>query len=349
MKQASERRIWKTGKGSYVTSLPKEWANNLKNGRITISEYKDGLFLMPLEARKRKKAKLKFDRNDPNMLKYEIISAYLNNYREIQIEFQKPFKQCIVTLESLPKKLLGVSVSFVSSNSFLVSMSTMLKPIPEILEQMLLQGRAIQETNQKTMLTFNLSEDQVERVKAIENDIDRNSFLVKRLFSVAATQPSMAREVGIDDLSQVVHWETLNSNLERIGDIQLAICQELDGLLKNLGKNEIKNIMHLDELNYGFRSYHNAAQEMVNDAYSNDLEKITEVINTKRQNFGNERIRYRGKYITKEEGRAIRKLVTDNPDLTCLDVRIWGLTGSATNIAEAWLNMRGPTTLELNK
>jgi hypothetical protein len=349
------RRVWqtgkgaKTGKGSFVTALPTKWARGLTRKEVTISVFKDRLVIMPRELKRHKIGHLKYRGKDSNFLKYQIISAYLNNFRELFIELDQPSKECIQMIESLPKKLLGLSPAFVEGDrKRMISMSTFLKPIPEILDQMLALIQGMHKINQETMLKFNLSEDQLENMKAMENDVDRNSFLIKRFCCVAADEPNLARRVGIDDLAKITHWETLNSNLERVGDLQFEICLELNRFEKH-DKKEAMNEMRSDKVGYNFMDYHNSAQKMVNDAYSNDPMKITEIINTKRSESEDEIIKHRGKYITKEQGKAIRDAVNRIPDLTCLDFRIWGLTGCATNIAEAWLNMNGPLNADSNK
>jgi len=339
-----ERKIWKTGKGSFVTTLPSEWAKNVKTGRIQVSKLKHGLFIMPKQAKEPIEATLKFDEEDSDMLRYEIITAYLNNYDELNVSFSKPKAKCIRSLESLPNKLLGLSVSFTSSNDFLVSMSTQYRPIPEILKQMLSQCQAIHETNQETLSTFKISDDEVERVKAIENDMDRLSFLAKRLFFAVLTQPDLASVVRISDIVEIPHWESLNSNLERIGDLQYEICLELQRLLDKFGKG-ISSKIHSTEANYGFRDYHKAAYAMVQCAYSNKRDDLAKIIRTKRDYHEEAGVKSREPFITIEQAKTIKKLINSTPDLTCLDFRIWGLTGGATNIAEAWLNMNGPSVV----
>jgi phosphate uptake regulator len=343
LEEPSERRIWKTGKGSYVTALPKSWASKLGGSSVMVSEYMGGLFILPPESTKPLVRKLIFNSGDANNLRYELISGYLNNYREVLVELPKPQKECITALESLPEKLLGVSVSFASSNSFMVSMSTMPKPIPEIMQQMLSQCQAIHETAQQIFSTFELSTHELQRINAIENDIDRNSFLIKRLFCVGATQLGRLKELGIDDLTKMIHWENLNSNLERVGDLEFEICLELKRLLEKFKKKELEDKLRSIEERYSFKEYHNSAQEMVMDAYSNEPKKIALIIDTKRPSKEYEITKHRGSYISEKEGNTIRDLVNRTPDLACLDVRIWGITGCATNIAESWLNMRGPS------
>lgn len=347
--QPNTRKIWQTGKGakdgkgSFVTSLPTDWAKKLRNKEVVVSEFKEGLLLMPTEVEKHKTKKLRFKGDNPNFIKYQIISAYLNNYSKLFIELENPSKECIQMIESMPKKLIGLTQKFgKKDNERIIVMSTFLEPIPEILNQMLVLIRRIHKINQNAMLGPKLSEGQLESVKAMENDIDRNSFQVKRFCCAAADEPSLAKRVGIADLAHISYWETLNSNLERVGDLQYEICLEINRLKENKKREAIEEMRSKNS--YSFRDYHNSAQEMVNDAYSNDPEKITDIINTKRSGSGNENefIKYRGNYITKKQGKTIRQVVNEIPDFIYLDFRIWGLTGGATNIAEAWLNMNGP-------
>jgi hypothetical protein len=341
-----KRKIWLIGKrgkrkGTYVVSLPVGWAEEVggEGTEIKVSDYRGNLLLSPSAVKREPKRwtlAIKSTLEQPtSLLKYQIISAYLNNFREIRVKFEEQREDVEKMLKELEMKLSGLSTSHVSENERLISMSTMIKPVPEILQQMLSEAHIIHDINQESFLNLQLARDKSERVREVEDDIDKNSFLVKRLFCVATEQPEIIERVGIGELSKLVHWETLNSNLERVGDLQHEIHEEL----KLLGEGSKR--VTLSTPDYGFKTYHSKAQEMVDDAYSEDMNKITTILDTKK--YAEERPKHRGKhYIPIDKARSIESLVTGNSELRCLDVRVWGLTGCATNIAEAWLNMRGP-------
>lgn len=353
-KEPEHRKLWRIGKragegkGSYVVTLPSDWAEKVGNQKIIVTDYKGSLLLTPMTLRHEPKIfRLKIDhKQKPSLLKYRIISAYLNNFREFYIKFTEPNNACEDMLETLHVKLLGLSVSYTGEeNERLVSMSTMVKPIPSVLSTMLLQSQAIHKINQEVFLTKETSEYKEGQVESYENEIDRNSFLIKRLFCVASEQPEMMTTLGIGSLSEIVHWENLNSNLERVADLQREIYHDLKRLLAK-DKPENRQIL-LEEKDYGFRAYHEDAQRMVNEAYSKDLTKIGHILDTKRTENEEETVKYRGEYITYKHGTIIENLVKQKPELLmCMHVRIFGLTGCATNIAEAWLNMQGPSISE---
>lgn len=354
-KQPIIRKVWQTGKGakegkgSYITALPTAWASQLKSKEVIISEFKNGLFLVPRESKGYKKGYAKFPGTDSNFIKYQIISAYLNNFREFEIELEQPSKECTQMIESLPKKLLGVTPSFAEGeNTRLIIMGSAPTPIPEILDRMLALTQRIHKINQRVMSGLVLSEDQLENIKAMEDDLDRNSYLIKRLFRVVCDEPNLANRVGIDDLAKITHWQTLNSNLERVGDLQFETCLELDRLRKEERKEAIDELQS-HKARYSFKDYHNSAQIMVNDACSNELKKIVGILNTKRSDNDSGIVLHRGNYISKEQGAIIRQTIDRIPDLACLNFRVWNLTACATNIAEAWLNMRGPIDLRLEQ
>ena len=131
--------------------------------------------------------------------------------------------------------------------------------------------------------------------------------------------------------------------------MQFQISKELNKLLQKFGRDELKKMLQSEDPRHSFLNYHKAAQDMLNDAYSKERQKIIGIIKMKRQDSGPEAIRHRGKYMTKELMKAITDLTIAHPELNCLDFRIWGITGSATNIAEAWLNMMGPFIKKQNK
>ena len=344
-----KRKIWsigkskesKTGKGrkgTYVVSIPVAWAEQVGGDgtEIIVSSYKGGLLLSPGGLwNEPKEFPLSVRDQSISLLKYKIISAYLNNYEEIRVICEKPREDLETLLKELNDKLLGFSYANTGKNETVIAMSTTVKPVYGILQKMLSQAHLIHEINQDAFSDFRIAKAKSEKVEEIERDIDKYSYLVKRLFCVAAEQPEEYGQIGIGDLPRLVHWETLNTNLERVGDLQHEINLELQRYSENKKKPDV-----LSTPSYSFKDYHAAAQKMIDDAYSQDPNKITEILDAKK--FAEEDPKHRGNYIPLEKAKSIQSMVLNNPELRCLDVRIWGLTGCATNIAEAWLNMKGP-------
>lgn len=351
--RGKEVRVHRQGKGgkSFAITLPEEIGKEWEGKDLQTCRIGDALLLMPATVWKPKVGELDFQENDPDSMEYQIITAYLNNYRRIYLTFKDSSKDCIERLERLPGKLLGVSPSIKGALSRReIKMSTEVEPITNILVDMHQNVQTIHKINQDIFSKLEASSaSEVAAVEAVENDIDKKSFLVKRIFCIILSSLYLAKFAGVDDLPKIIHYENLNSNLERAGDLQSHVFRELNRLVNTFGKEQLKKMMQSKNPAYSFREYHNAAQRMLDDAFSNQLTEITKIIKTKKQDIGPEAFRERGEYITKNQMKAITDLTNQYSDLRCLDFRIWGLTGSSTNVSESWLNMRGPTIKSIGK
>jgi len=340
----NERKIGHIGKSQYVT-LPPGYLKKVKGRELRAYEVGNILVLLPPETPEPKVGELVLQNNDPHFLEYQIITAYLNNYRRIDFTIKEPNEECADCIERLPKKLEGLSPGFGGEIARReIKMSTLVEPIPNLLNKMHSSIKEIHKLNQKILSSLKAPANvELVSIETLENDIDKQSFLIKRLFYIVLTRLYLANQAGIENLSQIIHYESVNSNLERAGDLQYRISKELVKLLEKFKEKEkVKKVLQSENPNYSFLNYHKAAQDMLDDAYSRDRRKIIDIIKTKKQDSGFEAARHRGAYISKEFMKAITDLTVAHPELNCLDFIIWGLTGSATNIAEAWLNMMGP-------
>jgi len=342
-----ERKIGKTGRGgsSHYVTLPPSFWEKIKGKELRPYEIGNIIVFVPSEPIEPKICELDFQIDDPDFLEYQIISAYLNNYRRLDVTLKEDNEKCIDCIERLPKKLRGLSPSFGGTMARReIDMSTVPEPIPNLLNKMHRSVKEIHKLNQKILSSLNApTHIELVTIDALENDIDKQSFLIKRLFCIVLERLYLAGQAGIEDLTQIIHYENVNSNLERAGDLQFQIFKELIKLLEKFkDRDKLKKMLQSEDLNHPFLNYHKAAQDMLDDAYSKDLQKIVDIIKTKKQDTGPEAVRHRGGYISKELMKTIAELTVAHPELNCLDFRIWGLTGTATNIAEAWLNMMGP-------
>ncbi len=350
------KRIWTTGK-SNVVALPKDWVGNLTSDNVIFSSYKDGFFIRPVDNKKLPLQNIEvLENEDPNVLKYKIISAYLKNYQEVRVSFksEEPNPVSVTNLYSMSRSLTGLDVSPTSKNEFFVTMSTTPKPLKSILERMLSQSKAIHTINQNLFEHFDLIPESEEKGPTgpieIENDIDKHNALVRRLLCRAISQPDLVRELEIEDLTDVIHWESINSNLERVGDMEFECYLEIKHLIetlgKDLGKDELIIRTNDKKTGFSFKEYHDIAIQMVEDAYEGRKEgtsqKIFKLLNTKQPKKNLDLIKTRKGYVNEEKCKALNGLIKATPELGRVDIRIWSITSCATNLAEAWLNIKGP-------
>lgn len=367
LESVEERRIWRSGKGksAYVTALPSDWAKPIVNSddTICVSKVKTNrvrsLFLAPKnEYKKRCRDPLKIEKDNSTLLLNEVVTAYLADYAEVRVEFpvEKPQLGCVEVLGKIPSKLFGVTIVSDGMNNFRIRMSTAPEPIHEMLEEMFNKYTDLYKINFELMRNTRnvMSDKQMDGNRGIimmkEQEIDAYSFLIKRLLNRLLYTPWLSEELGIEDLAQIVPYTTLNANLERLGDLQVEIFKILPSLVEELGKNAFEFICP-ESGKYGLSEYYDDAYKMVQDAYTSqdDVERLVTLLSTKgvsktfNENGKEISLAYRPGYIEAEERKIIYDTIEksrNNRNLTCLEYKIWGMTGNATNIAEAWSNMR---------
>jgi len=338
-----ERKIWKSGKGSFVTALPPEWAKQVKDGKILVSSCPFGLILRPAEGYKqRRRLELEISDNEPDLLRYDIITAYLKGYDEVNVRFENLHGECIDVVQNLNRKLFGYSHTWASSGMFKITIATASMSIPSLLDTMFSQYVDLFTRTQKMLETGSIpknEKDDASYMEAIEDNLDRQSFLIKRLFNRLLIDPSISDELEIEDHLEITPYQTINVNLERLGDLQFEIYRKTSALIRHEGK-PASGLLVSPPDNYGFAEYHLSAHGMVQEAYSGEMDKVRAVIRTKREDYVAQHIA--PPYIKATDREKINKLTGLSRYLICLDHMVWGMVGNSTNIAEAWLNMQDP-------
>ena len=328
-----QRKIWRAGKFSYVTVVPKEWAERVKEGKVIVTQTKYGLVLTPSEIYEHGRLRMQVKVCDPLELRNDIIGAYLNHHDEIEVVFDKPWPKCIEELHRLQTKLIGLRVGPPSGNTFLVSISTDPVPVSQLLDIMFDQYSAMYEHNSAILGRLPISTDESDQtasiIEASEDAIDGYSLLMKRLFNRLLMMPWIAPQMGIEDITDLEQYSTINANIERLGDLQCEILEELCRLSEERGEQARKDIGLAGDP-FVLKEYYDHSHQLVKQAYSgkNDRQKLMAIIKTKHQ----------------EEGgieKSVRSLAKTS-SLVCLFYKIHGMRGNATNIAEAWLDMQEP-------
>ena len=115
MAKINYRKLINFGKGSYILTLPKSWVqkNNLKGGDIiNVDEGSAELILSPnafVETKNIKEITIEVDNKDLELIKVEIVSAYLNNYNTIEI-MGKDLDKNIIEIKEIVRNLTGMEI-----------------------------------------------------------------------------------------------------------------------------------------------------------------------------------------------------------------------------------------------
>ncbi len=350
------RKYWPSGNSSFVTTLPNNWvkdyAKEFSEKEIMVTQIGETLLFTPKKNPPAEKPlPIEMKPSDASRAYYSIISAYIQDYSEVCLVEKGYSRSFLDKIMLIQNKLPGATIQPKSEGEYKVTFVTEPEPIPTILDKMYGHYKQIYEKNKDLFTGLDEKENintKFNFVQYTEEEVDKMGFLLKRLFTrvfntvlfdptiLETTGLSKGKDTDYSVVSKSVAYSVVASNLERITDIQVGIFRTLkDIALDEKGRKSLG--IHKD---YGFDDYYNAAHQMVTDAYQSkdNLKLLLKVLNSEDRQDGD--VCYREGYIDSKQRRQALKLAEESQSLSSLEGSIWANTGLATNIAEAWINMR---------
>ncbi len=243
------RKIFLSGKASYIISLPKRWIKRmqLKPGDLVIVEEENSkLIIYPKEIgiRYDKEVSISVKDYDMENILREVIAYYLSGVNKIKVDFSELDRKNDVKdfLRKIPQRLIGVEILEEYENYILFEIvldDNRLK-INEILRKM---ATIIKSMLQE--LKESLSESNNETVRDIlskENTVDKLYFLLVRKIKTLLNQGGKDE---VEDLRDLLGYRIVAKSLERISDHIENISKSLLNLkeMRYSVSNDIKEII----------------------------------------------------------------------------------------------------------
>ena len=238
------RKVVGFGHGSYVVSIPKAWVkkNNLEKGdTLSIEENNEDLILSrKLDEKKRVQTTITIDSRpkEEEMLRSEIISAYLNTYDTIEII--KDPKASSQQIKDIVRNLAGMEIIEQSSKRIVAKDLINIREVslPGTIKRMDMTIRGMIED----AITCIDDSSAHESINDCDIDVNRLYYLICRVVKAAVKNPQIMKAYSMD------FWELHSSlyiatRLEKIADRQKRIARNL--AKSSLSKNasyELKNI-----------------------------------------------------------------------------------------------------------
>jgi len=245
------RKIISFGKGSYIVSLPKSWINRNrlnKGHQIGVDEGHDRLTLFANneEARKKeeKRTTVVVDNKEVDLLRSEIITAYLNNYDIIEVMSKNP-NASFNEIKAIIRDLTGFEVVEQTSTRLVAKdiMDIQQLSVNNIIRRMDVITRAMIQDCIECIEKKCSIDDFDERDK----EVNRLHFLAYRLIRNALLNPSFAKTLSRNP------WElqcdkSIVMRLEKIADRQKRIARFFTkNKLDNKGNEELKRLYKLSQ------------------------------------------------------------------------------------------------------
>jgi phosphate uptake regulator len=289
------RKVQRTGKSTYIVSLPKSWAmkNGIQPGSIIyVTQSDNGALLLSTDHSEHDLgARLDIGNKSGETLVRDIIGCYLGGYRTIEVTSshissaqKKDLRQIVNKLigpEILEETLSKVVIQDLLSSEELQAQRA-LKRIRTVVKSMIQDSICAILSNDK-----DLAADVIQR----DNDVDRLNLLISRQFTEILRSGSVRQEMF--NSIAAFNYMLASSNLERIADHAHGIvdvvfhgkfsppkqmAEELsrfESIFGDLIDDSVSNLLQMDseranELIDRSRELQNRVQALTNSTKTND-------------------------------------------------------------------------------
>ena len=237
------RRLIAFGDSSHVISLPKQWikSNNLKKGDIVYLDAKNNeisLFTSerPIET-EAKEITINIEKDDIDLARTKIVSAYLNNYDSIIIKNPRGTNRA-KEIKNILRNLTGMEIIRETSESITakdllnkreISINTLVRRVDNLLRDILHESEKI-------------NKEVYENIFDRDKDVNRMVFLGFRLINAAISDKSLANAYKLSN-TDLLYMNIILTKMEKIGDQAKRIVRYLSDC--SLTKAEVDELLSI--------------------------------------------------------------------------------------------------------
>ncbi|HOV82747.1 MAG TPA: PhoU domain-containing protein [Methanothrix sp.] len=243
------RKVQRTGKSTFIVSLPKSWAtkNGISAGSIIYINQGDNGALTLSTDRSERDLRARLDIGDKvgDHLIRDIIGCYVGGYRTIEVTAGHMSSMQKKDLHQIVNKLIGPEILEETINKVVIQ---------DLLSSEELQSeRALKriKTVVKSMITdsfaslLNKSDELAMDVIQRDNDVDRLNLLISRQFTEILRSGSVRQET-LNPITAFNYMQAA-SNLERIADHAHRIAEIASQKSYNLPESLKEELSHMDD------------------------------------------------------------------------------------------------------
>jgi phosphate uptake regulator len=221
------RRVQRTGKSTYIVSLPKSWAtkNGIHPGSIIyITQSDNGSLMLSIDRSERDlRAKLDIGDKAGEPLVRDIIGCYVGGYRTIEVVSGHMSSAQKKDLHQIVNKLIGPEILEETINKVVIQdlLSSEELQAERALRRIKTVVKSMLQDSISSLLNHNveLALDVIQR----DNDVDRLNLLIARQFTEILRSGSVKQET-LNSITAFTYMQAA-SNLERIADHAFRIAE----------------------------------------------------------------------------------------------------------------------------
>jgi len=260
------RRVQATKDGTFLVSLPKDWARRFslrKGSPIYVKERTDGCLILDpqYEAEGYPEITIKLSKR----IEDHIVSSYLLGYELITVEGLKGFTAERERIRRTAGRLVGVEIVEEDENRIVLQCLLKATAIPpeRILRRQYVLSKSLCEEAFSALL--NLDVKAAEKLRGKDDEVDRLYFLLVRLLRSLIINPRLSEKLKIS-LIECLDYRLAASLMENIADTAVEIA-ELTGRIKAKAGNIKPLLGHLEDFSQALAS---AYDEAVKALFSKD-------------------------------------------------------------------------------
>ncbi len=244
------RKVQRTGKSTYIVSLPKNWAknNSIEAGSMVYISQSDNGALMLSTDSSEKDLSVKLDIGDRSgeSLIRDIIACYLAGYRTIEITSKKMSTAQKTNIHDIVNKLIGPEILEETSNRIVIHdlLSSEELEAKQVLKRIKILVRSLIQDSIFSLINNNknLALDVIQR----DNDVDRLNLLISRQFTKMLRSRSINQRYA--NFIASLNYMEAASNLERIADHSARIAEIASHVDSPPGEELIKELSRLEPI-----------------------------------------------------------------------------------------------------
>jgi phosphate uptake regulator len=235
--------------------MPKAWVreNKLKKGDLlNIEEKKDELLICIGQNEKKEEPKgifILIDHKEMDLIRTEVVSAYLNNYDiiEIKSETKGELEKNAPKIKAILRNLTGMEIIQQDSTRIIakdllnlkeISIVTLIRRMDNIVRSMMIDSIGC------------VHEDHYESIYERDLDVNRLVYLSYRVLRAAMMDSKLAKSLGETNIQLMSDW-IMVTKLEKVGDKSKRIARHMRNTnLTSEEKKELESALNMIKESY---------------------------------------------------------------------------------------------------
>jgi phosphate uptake regulator len=223
-----QRRVQVTGGGTFLVTLPKEWATAMGVSQGSplqlVPTHSGGLLLLPAAVRERNRSRIMMEGKPPVQLLRDIIAHYIAGYEVIEVVGKRIRPEERRTIREIAQSLVGMEILGETQSAVTLGCIANVRDFP--VDGTLRRIHDITEAMWDDALQAFLSKDEELARDVVERDgdVDRLVLLVARQFGLLLRDLLLEEEVE-KSRQEFWHYQSVADQLERVADHAVKVCR----------------------------------------------------------------------------------------------------------------------------